>query len=125
MITSVCVYSSSLFWLHTLLSMMIACVTDNSGFQKIFCFLIIRVMYSCCRTREKEKSTKNKIRMYFKKKMLTSLCIYCLLFNVGHYFQYFAVMNYTAVYIVIYTSLYASLMVSFMTLIYKHCQITL
>ena len=63
--------------------------------------------------------------MYFKKKMLTSLCIYCLLFNVGHYFQYFAVMNYTAVYIVIYTSLSASLMVSFMKLIYKHCQITL
>ena len=57
--------------------------------------------------------------MYFKKKMLTSLCIYCLLFNVGHYFQYFAVMNYTAVYIVIYTSLYASLMISFMKLIFQ------
>ena len=57
--------------------------------------------------------------MYFKEKMLTSFCIYCLLFNVGHYFQYFAVMDYTAVYIVIYTSLYASLMVSFMTLIFQ------
>ena len=51
----VCVYSSFLFWLHTLLSMKITCVTDNSGFQKIFCFLIIRVMYSCCRTFGKKK----------------------------------------------------------------------
>ena len=62
--------------------------------------------------------------MYFKEKMLTSFCIYCLLFNVGHYFQYFAVMDYTAVYIVIYTSLYASLMVSFMTLIFQFSSVT-
>lgn len=42
------VYSNSQFWLHTLLSMKIAVAIDNSGFQKMFCFLIIKVMYNHC-----------------------------------------------------------------------------
>lgn len=52
---SVWIYSNSLLWLHTLLFMKIAFVTGNSGFQKIVCFLIIKVMYSHYRTFGKKK----------------------------------------------------------------------
>lgn len=43
--------------------------------------------------------------------------------NVGYYFQYFAVINYTAMYILVYTVLYASLLVSSVRLLDQYVSI--
>lgn len=62
-------YSNSLFWLYTLLSMKIVFAIGNSGFQEMFCFLIIKVMYNHYRTFDKKEKHKEENRTYFKEKL--------------------------------------------------------
>lgn len=60
--------------------------------------------------------------MYFMEKLLAVGVLTIFLKNVGH-FQYFAVINYTVMYIVVSTSLYAFLMVSLVKLLYQYVSI--
>lgn len=61
-----------------LLSIKIAIAIDNSGFQKMFCFLIIKIMYNHYRTFGKKEKHKEENQMYFKEKF--KILVYFIFF---------------------------------------------